>query len=292
MILQTAFEQFIHSGLYLRNWSAKTPLIYRRAFTSFQQSLPGRSANDQADTAHVPGEFSKTQLEAWVIGLRQRGLSPAGINIYIRAMNSFSSWLKENDHITQTVKLKQFKAHAKPVTTFSEAEIKAMMASKPKRLTYQRTWILIVLMLDTGCRIDEVLNLKKNGIDFDNLLITVDGKGSKVRRIPFSPEMRKHLWLYVKRVPTDYLFGTRTGTRLMYNNARRSIRHCFNAIGVRGPHVHPHNLRHTFACNYIKQGGNIFTLSRLLGHSSVTTTQTYLRGLQVEDLKHYSPVAP
>jgi integrase/recombinase XerD len=173
MNLQNAFEQFIQGGLYLRNWSARTPLIYRRAFTSFQQSL-----QERPEAQEPPLALTKAQLETWIVGLRQRGLSPAGINIYIRAMNSFCSWLKENDHTTHTVKLKQFKAHPKPVTTFSEAEIRALLSNKPKRLTYQRTWILIVLMLDTGCRIDEVLNLVKNDIDFDNLLLTVKGKGS------------------------------------------------------------------------------------------------------------------
>jgi site-specific recombinase XerD len=134
-------------------------------------------------------------------------MSAAGVNIYIRAMNSFCSWLTENGHISQAIVLKQLKNHPKPVTVFSETEVRTLLANKPKRLTYLRTWTMIVLMLDTGCRIDEVLNLKAPDIDFDNLLLTVNGKGSKIRRVPLSVEGRKHLWTYCQRVKTEFLFG-------------------------------------------------------------------------------------
>lgn len=280
MTTHETFEQFIQSGLYLRNWSPKTAFIYRRSWRGIEEALGG-----------PPAEFpSKSELERWIVWMRQKQYSPGGINICIRAVNSLYSWLKEQGHITQTIRLKQFKYHPNPITVFSEAEIKALVSKKPKRLTYLRTWIMIVLMLDTGSRIDEVLNLQKGDLDFDNLLVTVKGKGSKVRRIPFSPEMRKHLWAYTQKVSGVYVFGTRNRTKITYRNAYRGIKQCFLAVGVSGAHVHPHNLRHTFACNYIKRNGNIFTLSRLLGHASVSTTQTYLRGLQVEELKHHSPI--
>lgn len=272
------FERFIQTGLFLRGWSAKTPLIYRRAFASFQ-SLTGETTP------------SKSSLERWIIAMRKHGHTPAGVNIYIRAMNAFCSWAREEDLLPALLKLKQLKHNPKPVTPLSSVEIKVLMAHKPKRKTYQRTWIMIALMLDTGCRIDEVLGLKIESVDFDNLLLTVKGKGDKPRRIPFSAEMRKHLYRYVQRLTGQHLFGTANNTPVTYRNAHRNIRACFRAAGITGPHIHPHNLRHTFACSYIRNGGNVFTLSRILGHSSVTTTQTYLRGLQVEDLQHLSPLS-
>jgi integrase/recombinase XerD len=140
-------------------------------------------------------------------------------------------------------------------------------------------------MLDTGCRIDEALNLTASDIDFDNLLLPVLGKGSKPRRIPFSIELRKHLWPYSQKASGPFLFGTRIGTRITYRNAYRNIKACCTHAGVEGQHVHPHNFRHTFACTFIRRKGSVFVLSRILGHSSITTTQTYLRGLQVEDFK-------
>lgn len=287
------FESFVQSGLYLRGWSTKTPVIYRRAFASFQQSLRcARCEGVPPSATGVPGAvvITKAQLEIWIVWMRQRGLSPAGVNMYIRAMNAFCSWLKEQGDVSEHIVLKQLKYHLKPVTVFSPTEIKTLLANKPKRFTYLRTWIMIALMLDTGCRIDEVLGLEVSSVDLDNLLITVHGKGSKVRRIPFSVEMRKHLFRYLQKHEGRFVFSTRSGTRVSYRNAYRNIKLCFKTIGIEGEHVHPHNLRHSFACNFVKRGGSIFMLSRILGHSSVTTTQGYLRGLQVEDLTHHSPL--
>src|SRR5687767_7983346 len=180
------FEKFVRHGVYIKGWSTRTPDVYRRAYASLQQSL-----GDAPE-----GVITRTQLQAWVIFMRERGLTPAGINIDIRSMNSYLTWLHEEGIVKEHLKLKQIKSSLKPVTVFSEAEIKAVLSHKPKRLSYQRTWVMVALMLDTGCRIDEVLTLRKAAIDFDNVLITVTGKGSKVRRIPFSLEMRKHLFRY------------------------------------------------------------------------------------------------
>jgi site-specific recombinase XerD len=65
------------------------------------------------------------------------------------------------------------------------------------------------------------------------------------------------------------------------------------AMGITGEHVHPHALRHAFACSYIRQGGDIYRLSRILGHCSISTTQLYLRSMGVEHLAegHLSPLA-
>lgn len=147
------------------------------------------------------------------------------------------------------------------------------------------------MLLDTGCRIDEVLKLKKADVNLDNLLITVDGKGGKQRRVPFSFEFRKHLYRYLLKAPSDYVFGTRNNTHVSYRNAYRNLKLCLASMGIEGEHIHPHTTRHTFPCNYIRSGGNLYSLSRILGHSSVAVTQTYLRGLQIEETKHHSPLS-
>lgn len=291
MSLESLFDQFVQSGLYLRAWSPKTASLYRQAFTCFQrfqQSLRSAVAENSGN------ELTKAQLETWVMWMRQNGRTPAGCNIYSCVFNSFCSWLKEQGLMTQQIKIKKLKDHPKPVTVFSDLEIRRLLAGKPKRLTYLRTWILIMLMLDTGCRIDEALKLTSSDIDFDNLLLTVLGKGNKMRRIPFSADLRRHLWPYCQHIDTRYIFGTRTNTRITYRNAYRNIVACWKAAGVEGEHVHPHNCRHTFACTFIKRGGSVVALSRILGHTSITTTQTYLRGLQIEDFvqeRHLSPLA-
>lgn len=129
--------------------------------------------------------------------MRQRGRSPGGVNIYIRAMNAFCSWLAEQGHLKEPIRLRQLKNHSKPVQVFSEAEIKRLLANKPKGLSHLRTWTLITLLLDTGCRIDEILSLAKTGVDFDNLLLTVyiTNKAAEALFYPQPYDKRDHLVL-------------------------------------------------------------------------------------------------
>jgi len=266
------FTEFLKSGVYLRNWSPKTVKIYERTFKSYGSE-----------------PITKASLDAWIIRMREKGLTPGGCNVYIRCMNAFCEWMFLEGKTTERLKLKLFHVNPPPVTVLEPTDIRRLMTTLPKRSSYLRVSTLCMLLLDTGLRIDEALQLTRESIDLDNLLVTVRGKGNKVRRIPFSPEMRKHLYRYMARVNRPFVFGTATGTKMSYRNARRSIGLCFKTAGVT-KHVHPHLLRHTFAANYMRNNGNVYQLSRLLGHASVVTTERYLRGLQVQELKHVSPL--
>ena len=120
-ILKILFEQFVQTGLYLRGWSQKTPAIYHRAFTGFQRS--GASM------------VAATTFAAWVTGERKRGLSASCCNIYIRAMNAFASWLQEEGHVADRIRLKQLKTHRKPVKCRRQSRFE-LLKVPPKRLTY------------------------------------------------------------------------------------------------------------------------------------------------------------
>jgi len=84
------------------------------------------------------------------------------------------------------------------------------------------------------------------------------------------------------KVPSDYLFPTGDGVRLEYHNVRRAIKELCQRVGIEGVRLNPHGLRHFFACNFIRRGGDVHRLSRLLGHESVNTTQIYLRSMGIE----------
>jgi site-specific recombinase XerD len=210
-------------------------------------------------------------------------MSPAGANIYIRAMNAYCAWLKEKGHVADQIILKQVKAPQKPVYAFSEAEIRALTAIKPRGDCERRTWALVQVLLDTGCRVGELLDLKDRDVDFDNCLLHVDGKGGKFRKVPFSLEGRKVLFRHLGS-RKGYVFAARGGMRLMHRNVYRDLIALCRRAGIT-KRVHPHLTRHTFACHFMRNGGSIYTLSRILGHSSVSTTQVYVRGLGIEDFR-------
>ena len=286
------FQDFIKTGLYLRNWSPKTVRTYKQAWSSFQQSLTGNAANS------VDQVVSKAQLEAWVIWLRERGVSPGGCNMYIRTINSFLSWLRQEGHLSSSIRLRLLSNPPKPISGLTDNEIRSLLSFRAKSFYDLRTWTLINTLLDTGSRIDELLTLDINKVDLDNLQAVITGKGNKTRIIPVSLELRKSLFRYFKLregrgINSIYAFCTSSGHKLSYRNTFRDIKLLCKKAGVTGAHVHPHAFRHCFATTYIRRGGDIYRLSRVLGHTSISTTQIYLRSMGIEQIgENHSSLSP
>jgi site-specific recombinase XerD len=120
----------------------------------------------------------------------------------------------------------------------------------------------------------------------DNLILKVVGKGNKHRLVPFSVELRKALWKSLaRRQDPVFIFGTKNHTKVTVRNIERDFKALGNQLGITGVRFSPHTLRHSFAVGYLRKGGNLFYLSKILGHSSVKTTERYLQSLGIEDLQ-------
>jgi integrase/recombinase XerD len=131
-----------------------------------------------------------------------------------------------------------------------------------------------------------MLTLRREDVDFSNLILKTLGKGRKERLVPFSPELRKRLFRYdllrtKKEIRSELMFGGFGGARWEKRNSSTSLYLLEDKLGF--PHFGWHRLRHTFATNYLRQGGDIVRLSMVLGHTQITTTQRYLH-LLTEDL--------
>ena len=147
------------------------------------------------------------------------------------------------------------------------------------------TSYLVCLLIDTGARINEGLTAHVSGLDMDQLHLKVVGKGNRERLLPISLGMRKILWAYLSkhRFKTgDYLFPTRDGYMLEYNNMLRDIKEHSRSLGITGVRLSPHGFRHYYAVNFLRRGGDIYRLSRILGHNNLSTTQIYIRSMGVE----------
>jgi integrase/recombinase XerD len=230
--------------------------------------------------------------------MRENGLSPGGCNNYIRGINSFISWLKDEGHIPERLKIKLLPNPSKPLQGFSDIEIRSLLSFRPKGFTELRTWTLIITLLDTGVRIEEALTLRTSDVDMDATTIKVVGKGNKQRVVPFSFELRKNIFKYQvlkakQGIRAIYVLCTHSGARLSYRNCYRDIKILCAKTGVVGEHVHPHSMRHFFSVNYIRNGGDIYRLSRILGHTSISTTQLYLRSMGIEQIgENHSALSP
>jgi integrase/recombinase XerD len=218
--------------------------------------------------------------------MREAGLSAGACNVYIRSINSFLTWLHENSYVMEPLRLRQLPQPKKVIRVFTEAHVQALIRFRPKGQFEWRLYALVCLLIDTGARIDEVLTALVSNTDLDSLVVKVRGKGDKERLLPISVEMRKILWVYLSKkrfkVPSDYLFPTRDGNKLEYHNTLRDIKELCSRLGIEGVRLSPHGFRHFYSCNFMRRGGDIYRLSRLLGHTSVKTTEIYLRSMGVE----------
>jgi integrase/recombinase XerD len=271
MTIPDVVEQFITQGVYLRGWSPRTVRTYRQGLAALQR--------------HNPELPTTATLRGFVISLRQRGITPGGVNMYARTVNSFLSWLQEEGHLSDRLRISLLPNPPKPLNTFSDADIRALVAYRPKGLNHTRSRALALTLVDTGVRISEALGLLRAHMDLDNLVLRVLGKGNKERLVPISTECRKVLYRFVTQVAGQYVFATRSGGRMTYRNAHRDLVKMCRAAGVTGAYVHPHSFRHYFASTYIRRGGDIYRLSRCLGHSDISTTSLYLRSMGIDHLR-------
>jgi integrase/recombinase XerD len=117
------------------------------------------------------------------------------------------------------------------------------------------------------------------------LVLRVYGKGSKERLVPMSLELRKMLFRWNQKPTSDLVFETRTGTKMTVRNFQREFKELGKRLKLTEVRMSPHTCRHTLACEYLRRGGDLEFLRRILGHSSILTTQKYLRSLGVVDLQ-------
>lgn len=260
--MRILFERFIQDKTYLDNLSETTIRSYTLAFKWFE-----------------PYGFEK--LDEFVIGLRKAGMSSGGCNVKIRSINSFLSWCYRKGHC-EYLKIKPLKSNAVVPYQLNDAHVRTLILYKPKSKTEKRLHSLILLCLDTGIRVSEGLTLKRANLDFDNLLITVVGKGNKQRVIPFSIQLRKVLYKLAGSHDFDLIFCTRHGLKLNYHNIRRDLKTLTERLGIPCGF---HDLRRFFITNAIKNGVNPVIVQRLAGHSSFAVTQKYIY-LITDDLSH------
>ena len=181
-----------------------------------------------------------------------------------------------------------------PVNPFSEAEVKALVraaewnapyvrnSGKPvrtKRHTALRDMAIVLVLVDTGLRASELCALEWRDYNQEAARLRVrHGKGDKERFVYLGAASQKALWRFLsshKLEHNDPLFPTREGTAINRMNLRNLL--LVLARNAKVDHVHPHRFRHTFAVAFLRNGGNVFELQRILGHERLDTVKIYMQ---------------
>lgn len=214
---------------------------------------------------------------------RLRGVTVQG---YYRAIKAFFAFLFEEEYILRNPmkKLKSPKAEQKMMRTFNKQEIASILRYYDQMDYFGlRNYTIMCLLFSTGMRKGELLNLKLKDVNLTVDMIKVMGKGSKERVIPVSRALRRVMLQYLRK-RDEYLEGVYCEYFLTNKDKRQLRISGLNAVFAKlkkdlklgGEKFSPHTWRHTFAKTFLLNGGDIFSLQKILGHSDITTTKRYI----------------
>jgi site-specific recombinase XerD len=248
-----------------------------------------------------PGQVTTTHLRAFLVHLREnvkadennprkptqeRGLRTNTLQGYARTLKAFFSWLAREGYATSdpAKMLKIPKGPKVIVETLSDTQVKSLLSMIDQRSPKGfRDYCLLLVLLDTGVRLSELVNLQIKDIDLERGCFKVMGKGARERLVPFGAKVQTGLWKYIhKHRPQpfhpniDNLFLRTDGQALTPDQVYRLIRDYGEKAGLQGVRCSPHTFRHTFAKSFLLNGGDLFTLQKILGHSSLSVVRMYV----------------
>jgi len=230
-------------------------------------------------------------------------LSPCTVAGYARVLKLFFNWLEREGYTDENPAhhLRAPKESQEVVQTFSDDQIQRLLAAIDSRsMSGFRDLCMLLLLLDTGIRLSELVTLQLPNVDLEGGEIKVRGKGDKERIVPIGANVQKALWKYVRRFRPQpahpniqNLFLSASGYGLSGSRVYHIIKRYGDRAELQGVRCSPHTFRHTFAKNFLLNGGDLFTLQKILGHSSLDVVRLYVN-LATEDVKiqhrKYSPV--
>jgi integrase/recombinase XerD len=244
-------------------------------------------------------ELTETTIRSWLIA--RRHLSPNTLQTYDKGLRVICRWFHNRGYLPEfpMAKLPKPRGKTQEIAVFTSEDIKAMLANTDERREGCRDKALILLLLDTGMRIGEAHSLTLKSINWVEGLLTVDGK-TGVRSIPFGTRSKRVLKTYIDterralNPRITQVFLTNQGTPSTVVTLSRRISKIAQAADVKSTKRGPHTFRHTFAVEYIRAGGDVFSLQKILGHSTLDMTRQYVHLAQSdirEAHRKFSPVS-
>ncbi len=298
MQVKTAIDEYRYNILHL---SETTQVWYMVRLERFAEWCAGQGIQMEDVKPSVIARY----LHALATNISQatkQKLSSFTVHGHARTIRTFLYWsAKEPQNylsINVPANIAMPRTTKKIIETFSPIQIKALFASAGQECSpvlVARDKAILALLLDTGIRVSELcdLTLEHIHITAREGHIRVTGKGDKEREIGLGLKTRSYVQAYIKRyrkAPDDepHVFLSRKNTPLTLNGLDQMIYRLAERAKITGVRASAHTFRHTFACNFLLQGGDVYVLSRLMGHSSVQVTEIYARAVKAEQARKIS----
>lgn len=279
-------EEFLQYLRFEKRYSQHTIISYKNDLEQFFAFI-----TSQFDAPPVE-EITSSFVRSWLAELKQDKCTARTINRKISALKSFFKFLLKQKIIIKTplVTIVSPKNNKRLPVFVEETGINTLFKHTEFSDDFkgQTDQIILLLFYNTGMRLNELINLKKDQINKAYSQLKVLGKGNKERIIPLSHELMNQLVFYhenrsaeFKNIP--YVFINEKGKPLypkyVYNLVKKYLS-TVTTINKKSPHV----LRHTFATHLMNNGADLNAVKELLGHSSLASTQVYTHNT-IEKLK-------
>lgn len=268
-----------------------------------ERTLKGYKNNNLGLFRYLKNEYGIEELEethhqaiqSYIQFLMKKGLAETYINGLIKCFRAYFKYCCEEVYILRNP-MDKVKFLRQPITliqTFSNQEVLKMVKYYSGRKFLDiRNRLIMVLLFDTGMRNAELCGLKMT--DVRDTYINIMGKGNKQRHVPITPIINKILIQYMRIrteyikdkvwYETEYLLLSQKGKKLTIETIERIVLEAGLNAGVRAEiRISPHTCRHYYAQTQLCNGCDLFSLSKLLGHSNINITKTYLQSMHEDN---------
>lgn len=287
MLLEDVLIEYEYHCL-ARNFTKKTMINKRQEYKQLKAFLENKRGITELES------ITSHDLKSYVRQKQVKGLKAQSIVSMAKQIKAFFNWCVKEEYLQENPmdKVTLPKLPKLLLTGLTTKEVVSMMESfNNKDYLEVRNKAIIAMMSDCGLRAMEIAGLKEQ--DVRETDIKVFGKGNKERIVFISPALKKILISYerIKKQYFRYRVKYNDNYFLAYQGKLMStvavynlVVEASNRVGIEGKRVSPHMFRHYYAVQSILAGIDVYSLSRLLGHSSVSTTQLYLESLNSEEL--------
>jgi site-specific recombinase XerD len=297
MTVQEAYDEFILSRK-ANNFSNKTVTWYKILLSRFTQFL------QKKDVLAIE-TVNATHIRLFMEDIKPN-ISSETLHNFYRAIKTFFNWLQFEEHIEKNpIKfITAPKKEKKHMRVFTLDEIEKLLAFFDRNTFFgARNYAICTMLFDSGIRRAELCNIKLSEINHQQGTILIHGKGSKDRLVPVGQTCRRILSSYMKKrneylkeyskPQCEYLFINKLGRKIAEGYLTDIFATLKKKLGMKGERISPHTWRHTFAKSFLLNGGDIFSLQKILGHADITTTKHYI-SLTDKELKvqhgRYNPL--
>jgi integrase len=261
----------------LREWLMELKVMGRapRTIEWYEEKFHWFLRHGQAQCLH---ELTAYELKRYVAELQERGLADNTVHGHFEVLKAFGNWADREGYPVdpQLLRVRAPKVAQKEVATYSEAQLNAILGA------LQPGWsaMAVQVLLGTGMRVSELCALRLEDFEDDDeacFFKIQRGKGAKFRRVPVTQQLRRQVVRYLNRVrpdaKSDALLLRADGVPVRVVTVTDLFQRLRHKLGFP---VHAHRFRHTFATEYLRRGGEIERLRRILGHTTYVMVMRYV----------------